>query len=175
MAVSFIVGGILSTLALGLAWILAIMSVSTFITAVILYMYWLSLSQTYFCRSLFCTFSFGHWHCVVCSPSMYGFWLPPLVSSNSYYKISKWNCCKNTNSLIFVYFVGQGDKTKCFWCSGMLSEWEPNDIPIVEHAKFFSQCQWLIASKGKEFVERIQQVWWICVYRWYLTCLYAKM
>jgi baculoviral IAP repeat-containing protein 7/8 len=40
----------------------------------------------------------------------------------------------------------------------MLSEWEPNDIPIVEHAKFFSQCQWLIASKGKEFVERIQQV-----------------
>ena len=56
-----------------------------------------------------------------------------------------------------LFYLGQGDKTKCFWCSGMLSEWEPNDIPIVEHAKFFPQCQWLIASKGKEFVERIQQ------------------
>jgi len=24
----------------------------------------------------FCTFSFGHWHCVVCSSSIYGLWLP---------------------------------------------------------------------------------------------------
>jgi hypothetical protein len=31
----------------------------------------------------FCTFSFGH--CVVCSSSIYGFWLPLLVSSNSSY------------------------------------------------------------------------------------------
>ena len=31
----------------------------------------------------FCTFSFGH--CVVCFSSIYGFWLPPLVSSNSSY------------------------------------------------------------------------------------------
>jgi hypothetical protein len=29
----------------------------------------------------FCTFSFGH--CVVCPFSIYGFWLPLLVSSNS--------------------------------------------------------------------------------------------
>ena len=29
----------------------------------------------------FCPFSFDH--CVVCSSSIYGFWLPPLVSSNS--------------------------------------------------------------------------------------------
>jgi len=31
----------------------------------------------------FCTFSFGH--CVVYSSSIYRFWLPPLVSSNSSY------------------------------------------------------------------------------------------
>ena len=31
----------------------------------------------------FCTFSFGH--CVVCSSSIYGFWLPVLVPSNSSY------------------------------------------------------------------------------------------
>ena len=35
------------------------------------------------CLSL-CTFSFGH--CVVCSSSMYEFWLPLLVSSNSFYR-----------------------------------------------------------------------------------------
>ena len=36
-----------------------------------------------FCRSLFvlCTFSFGH--CVICSSSIYGFWLPLWLSSNS--------------------------------------------------------------------------------------------
>lgn len=56
-----------------------------------------------------------------------------------------------------LFYLGQGDKAKCFWCGGMLSEWEANDIPIVEHAKSFPQCQWLMASKGKEFVERIQQ------------------
>ena len=37
-----------------------------------------------FCRSClsFCPFSFVH--CVIC-PSIYGFWLPPLVTSNSSY------------------------------------------------------------------------------------------
>ena len=36
-----------------------------------------------FCRSSFvlCTFSFGH--CVICSSSIYGFWLPLWLSSNS--------------------------------------------------------------------------------------------
>jgi hypothetical protein len=36
-----------------------------------------------FCRSLFvlCTFSFGH--CVICSSSIYGFWLPLWLASNS--------------------------------------------------------------------------------------------
>ena len=33
------------------------------------------------CCLSFCTFSFGY--CVVCSSSIYGFWLPPLVSLNS--------------------------------------------------------------------------------------------
>jgi len=36
-----------------------------------------------FCRSFIVFFSFGH--CVVCPSSIYGFWLPPLVSSNSSY------------------------------------------------------------------------------------------
>ena len=34
------------------------------------------------CRSFFVLYSFGH--CVVC-PSIYYFWLPPLISSNSSY------------------------------------------------------------------------------------------
>jgi hypothetical protein len=40
-----------------------------------------------FCRSLFVLLSFFFWplsHCVVCS-SIYGFWLPVLVSSNTFY------------------------------------------------------------------------------------------
>ena len=51
----------------------------------------------------FCPFSFGH--CVVCSSSIYGFWLPLLVSSNSSYLFNMvehyfLNCCC---LLILVY------------------------------------------------------------------------
>jgi len=42
-----------------------------------------------FYRSLFVFLSFSFVHCVVC-PSIYGFWLPPFVSSNlSYYLLSQ--------------------------------------------------------------------------------------
>jgi hypothetical protein len=37
---------------------------------------------------IFCNFSFGH--CVVCS-SIYGFWLPLLVSSNSFWYVKNFN------------------------------------------------------------------------------------
>jgi hypothetical protein len=36
-----------------------------------------------FCRSLFALFSFSFGHCVICSSSIYEFWLPLWLSSNS--------------------------------------------------------------------------------------------
>ena len=42
-----------------------------------------------FCRLLFVLLYFFFGHCVVCSPSIYGFWLPPLISSNSSFNKNK--------------------------------------------------------------------------------------
>ena len=39
----------------------------------------------------------------------------------------------------FLY-IGHGDRCKCFWCGGELYGWNPDDDPLVEHAKWFSQC-----------------------------------
>lgn len=61
-----------------------------------------------------------------------------------------------------LFYLGQGDKTRCFWCGVVISEWEAGDVPIVEHAKIAQQflghpCQWIIASKGREFLDHIVQ------------------
>ena len=57
------------------------------------------------CLSL-CTFSFGH--CVICSSSIYGFWLLLLVSSNSSCK-EHGGLILNVIHYIYLFFV-----TRCF-------------------------------------------------------------
>ena len=66
------------------------------LTDLLLYSYGSEFTQGLLCfvdRCLsVCTFSFGH--CVVCSSLIYGFWLPPLVSSNSNTCVWKWYASK---------------------------------------------------------------------------------
>lgn len=33
--------------------------------------------------------------------------------------------------------LGDSDKTKCFYCNGGLQNWDYNDEPWTEHAKWF--------------------------------------
>ena len=39
--------------------------------------------------------------------------------------------------------IGNDDEVFCFWCDGTLSCWEEEDIPLVEHAKFFPECEYI--------------------------------
>ncbi|XP_078493298.1 E3 ubiquitin-protein ligase XIAP-like [Ciona intestinalis] len=50
------------------------------------------------------------------------------------------------------YFLGDRDRVKCWYCNGGLQNWDPNDEPWTEHAKWFPTCEFLIRSKGPDFV-----------------------
>ncbi|XP_018399148.1 PREDICTED: baculoviral IAP repeat-containing protein 2-like [Cyphomyrmex costatus] len=52
-------------------------------------------------------------------------------------------------------YLGNSDQTICSYCDGRLKNWEPNDDPWVEHAKWFHYCHHLIISKGTEFINNI--------------------
>ena len=49
--------------------------------------------------------------------------------------------------------VGRGDGVQCFYCDGGLKNWDPEDVPWVEHARFFGNCAYLLLKQGKTFVD----------------------
>ncbi|KAH3739598.1 hypothetical protein DPMN_046252 [Dreissena polymorpha] len=51
-----------------------------------------------------------------------------------------------------LLYMGQGDRCKCYWCGGELHDWDPEDLPWVEHAKWFSQCGFVRQQMGEQFV-----------------------
>jgi len=53
-----------------------------------------------------------------------------------------------------LYYYGQSDQVKCFYCDGGLREWQENDDPWEEHAGWFSQCAFVRLVKGDAYVER---------------------
>lgn len=38
------------------------------------------------------------------------------------------------------YYEGRADHVKCFSCDGGLCSWEPEDLPEIEHRKWFPEC-----------------------------------
>ncbi|AXS67756.1 iap-1 [Cryptophlebia peltastica nucleopolyhedrovirus] len=53
------------------------------------------------------------------------------------------------------YYTGLGDKTKCFFCNGGLKDWEDDDDPWEQHAKWYSDCRYVILVKGQDFIQRV--------------------
>ncbi|XP_062315029.1 baculoviral IAP repeat-containing protein 7 isoform X1 [Osmerus eperlanus] len=54
------------------------------------------------------------------------------------------------------FYTGHGDNVKCFYCDGGLRNWESGDDPWQEHAKWFPRCEFLIQTRGREYVSNIQ-------------------
>jgi len=50
------------------------------------------------------------------------------------------------------YYIGLSDQVKCFYCDGGLRNWQPEDLPWVEHARWFSRCVYVRLVKGDEFI-----------------------
>lgn len=53
------------------------------------------------------------------------------------------------------FYTGQGDKTKCFYCDGGLKDWENDDIPWEQHARWFDRCAYVQLVKGRDYVQRV--------------------
>ena len=52
------------------------------------------------------------------------------------------------------YYIGFSDQTKCFYCDGGLRNWQSEDNPWTEHARWFSKCSFVRLIKGDEFISK---------------------
>ncbi|KAM6124821.1 E3 ubiquitin-protein ligase XIAP isoform 1-T1 [Phoenicopterus ruber ruber] len=53
------------------------------------------------------------------------------------------------------YSIGNGDHVVCFHCGGGLQEWEKNEDPWDQHAKWFPGCGFVRQEKGLEFINNV--------------------
>lgn len=60
----------------------------------------------------------------------------------------------------FVY-TGCDDKTVCFYCGGGLKDWEAEDVPWLEHLRWFSRCPYVYLKFNKKcsfYVDKAKNV-----------------
>lgn len=56
------------------------------------------------------------------------------------------------------YYTGQGDLVRCFSCGQGLKNWDPDDDPWIEHARFFPDCNHILINNGREFVQMVGEM-----------------
>ena len=56
-----------------------------------------------------------------------------------------------------LYYIGERDRVKSWYCNRGLQNWMRFDNPWFEHAKWFPNCGYL-QQKGPEFVERVTNI-----------------
>lgn len=70
-----------------------------------------------------------------------------------------------------LYFVGRGDRVKCWYCGCGLGKWEIDDVPWEEHAKYSPGCEFLLRNMGETFVEKfVQRGQDVCGPNWEDVC-----
>ncbi|NXY85673.1 BIR7B protein, partial [Alcedo cyanopectus] len=55
------------------------------------------------------------------------------------------------------FYTGQRDLVRCFHCGGGVRNWSFGDDPWREHAKWYPGCDFLLQSRGREFVSSVQE------------------
>lgn len=53
------------------------------------------------------------------------------------------------------FYTKIGDQTTCYHCGVGLKNWEPQDDPWEQHAKWFSKCFYVLMVKGQEFINSV--------------------
>ncbi|KAF1476539.1 Baculoviral IAP repeat-containing protein 7-B, partial [Eudyptula minor novaehollandiae] len=56
------------------------------------------------------------------------------------------------------FYTGQDDVVRCFYCDGGVRNWSFGDDPWREHAKWYPGCEFLLRSRGREFVSSVQDL-----------------
>jgi len=54
-----------------------------------------------------------------------------------------------------LFYLGDRDRMKCWYCNGGLQNWDYNDDPWFEHAKWFPTCEFLLQTKGPDYVHEV--------------------
>ncbi|XP_052080550.1 E3 ubiquitin-protein ligase XIAP-like [Mytilus californianus] len=54
------------------------------------------------------------------------------------------------------FFTGIEDHCRCFFCGGGLRNWEPEDQPWTEHARWYPKCAFVRQIKGEKFIDDVQ-------------------
>ncbi|XP_021348453.1 baculoviral IAP repeat-containing protein 2-like [Mizuhopecten yessoensis] len=55
-----------------------------------------------------------------------------------------------------LFYEETNDYVRCFHCAGGLREWEPEDDPFYEHARWFPFCPFMRLIKGDKFIMGVQ-------------------
>ncbi|KAK3099246.1 hypothetical protein FSP39_001508 [Pinctada imbricata] len=76
------------------------------------------------------------------------------LSSFRHWPKHKKQCPETLAKAGFVY-EGTEDFTRCFFCGGGLREWEDEDDPWVEHARWYPKCVYIRQCKGDKYVQDI--------------------
>ena len=54
-----------------------------------------------------------------------------------------------------MYYLGERDRVKCWYCNGGLQNWERDDDSMEEHAKWFPLCEFVLQQKGPDYIHQI--------------------
>ncbi|XP_052811044.1 E3 ubiquitin-protein ligase XIAP-like isoform X2 [Mya arenaria] len=55
-----------------------------------------------------------------------------------------------------LVYTGVGDSVRCYHCGGGLRNWEPGDVPMEQHAKWYPTCQHVLITKGKTYIHNVK-------------------
>ncbi|XP_043920362.1 baculoviral IAP repeat-containing protein 1e-like [Protopterus annectens] len=70
----------------------------------------------------------------------------------------KWPLYAKTDPILLAaagfFFTGNKDKVQCFSCNGSLANWEVDDDPWKEHAKWFPECEYLQSKKSEQEIKQ---------------------
>ncbi len=55
------------------------------------------------------------------------------------------------------WYLGPADNVRCFYCDGGLKNFTPNDIPLVEHKKWFGECKYVKFLETQAEIKRIEE------------------
>nr|XP_045612278.1 death-associated inhibitor of apoptosis 1-like [Procambarus clarkii]XP_045612279.1 death-associated inhibitor of apoptosis 1-like [Procambarus clarkii]XP_045612280.1 death-associated inhibitor of apoptosis 1-like [Procambarus clarkii]XP_045612281.1 death-associated inhibitor of apoptosis 1-like [Procambarus clarkii]XP_045612282.1 death-associated inhibitor of apoptosis 1-like [Procambarus clarkii]XP_045612283.1 death-associated inhibitor of apoptosis 1-like [Procambarus clarkii]XP_04561228 len=55
------------------------------------------------------------------------------------------------------FYCGLSDHVRCFHCGNGLRNWESDDAPWNEHARWYPECNFVLLTKGQEFIDKVRR------------------
>lgn len=52
--------------------------------------------------------------------------------------------------------TGLSDHVRCHHCGSGLRNWEKEDDPWEEHARWYPECKYVLVKKGQEFIDKVR-------------------